>query len=146
MLLGQVWVVDLRKDKAILRGLVRALPRQIPLKTWAAIVSNVLASGKELTGSLSKALESFRGEEMSLEGVTQSSVDTVLSISGALENLLNSMPRSKEETGKPLQLVVDAMFRNLGAGETHVYVERTDTVDKKNWGYVEDVCVSPLCI
>jgi hypothetical protein len=29
---------------------------------------------------------------------------------------------SKEETGRPLQRVVEAMIRNLGAGEMHVYM------------------------
>ena len=32
LLLGQVWVADLREDQAVLRGLVRTLPQQIPLK------------------------------------------------------------------------------------------------------------------
>jgi hypothetical protein len=37
---GQVWVVDLRKDRTILRGLVRALPQQLLPETWVAILSD----------------------------------------------------------------------------------------------------------
>jgi hypothetical protein len=141
---GQVWVVDLREDKTILRGLVRTLPQRIPRETWVAIMSEVLAGCKGLVESLPEALESFRGKGMSFEGL-QSGLDSVLSVSTSVEKVLNTIPGSKKEIGKPLQLLVGAMIRNLGAGESAcMCIERTPTLTRRNRRYAEHV--SPLCI
>jgi hypothetical protein len=89
---------------------VRTLPQRILPETWAAIVSEVVAGGKGLTESLPQASESLL--EMSSKGP-----DSDKSVSDGLEKVLSAIRRSKEETGKPLQLIVDAMIRELGAGE-----------------------------
>jgi hypothetical protein len=83
----------------------------------AAVVSEVLTGCKGLIESLPEALESFRGKGMSFEG-TPSGLGSVLSVSTGLEKVLNTIQGSKAEAGKPLQLVVDAMIRELGAGES----------------------------
>jgi hypothetical protein len=112
-------VVDLLQDRTILWGLVRTLPERLPLKKWAAVVSQVLTGCEGLIESLPPALESFRGEGMSFEG-TPSGRDNVLSVSGGLWKLLYTIQGSKAEAGRPLavQLLVDAMIRELGAGES----------------------------
>jgi hypothetical protein len=122
-----MWVVDLREDKTILRGLVRILPQVIPRETWVAIMSEVLAGCKGLVESLPEALESFREKGMSFEGL-QSAFIRILSVSTSVEKVLSSIPGSKKETGQPLQLLAGAMIRNLGAGESAcMCIERTYT-------------------
>jgi hypothetical protein len=95
-------VVDLREDKTILRGLMRTLPQGIS-ETW-------------LPSSLKSWLVA-RGWS-SPSGGLQSAFLRILSVSTSAEKVRKMIPGSKKETGKPLQLLVGAMIRNLGAGES----------------------------
>jgi hypothetical protein len=92
-----------------LRGLERVLPQPLSPETWAAILRDVAKGAKALL-PLPKVIEDFLSEPAPAMGMLES-------VAASLFEILNNVKHSKSGDAGPLSIVIDAMVKELGAGE-----------------------------
>jgi hypothetical protein len=109
-------VIDLRRHQTILGGLVRALAEVTSLQQWASIALALLRMG-EWTQTQEVMLELFRYAVKPKEGVEAGPVFREM-VARQLTRMLRDIQNQEGAKGEPWLLLVDAMLRELGPGES----------------------------
>jgi hypothetical protein len=118
--LDQVFVVNLRKHKTILGGLVRVLPQQLSLKTWTVILAGIFGAAKGVSGAIPEGLnviaEVIKGKVLTMDQVERDFMLLERAPRAVIE-LLSELRSGKADDADPLSTVVNTMEKNLGNGE-----------------------------
>jgi hypothetical protein len=113
-------VVNLRVHGTILAGLVRSLPQRVSPKTWASIVDDIAgwaSPDKPLPEVVKRFVKVLKEKAPAWEGVAHA-LGLVESASRAVMKVLDDLGRGREGAGEPLRIVMEAITKWLGPGES----------------------------
>jgi hypothetical protein len=147
----QVFLVNLRCEGTILGGLVRVLPQPIPREKWAKIAADLLGLSKDLTKPLPRIFKSIQGifvPKVKSSDVVEAIMENAEPGPAAFEKasrvlveLLKDAQSREDGKGKPLSILMDAVVRELGAGER----EHMSCCHERTGGVLR-ACLSLLCM